>query len=118
MVRELDKLKLCLFAVIGAAFLLALGVGMGAVSRAQPAASVWPMYAHNAMHTCLSTIDTSANPGRQKWRFRVRGPTGDALALAAIGSDGTIYTTSGNFDGSGMLNLFAEGAKPPHQRRR
>jgi outer membrane protein assembly factor BamB len=87
--------KWWLLAVSSAAALLALAGGIPAVSRAQPAASVWPMYAHDAMHTCLSTVDTSANPGTQKWSFsvaRVGGPLGgDSLASPAIGPDGTIY---------------------------
>jgi outer membrane protein assembly factor BamB len=98
---------------IGAAIFAVLVIATPVVSRAQAAAaSAWPMYGHDAMHTCVSSVDTSANPGTLKWRFGVRGVggprSGDGLASPTIGPDGTIYF--GTRDGR-LFAIAADGKK-------
>jgi len=61
-------------------------------------AAPWPMFHHDLQHTGLSPVDTSANPGTQKWAFA----TGSGVfSSPAIGADGTIYVGSYDF------NLYA-----------
>ena len=66
--------------------------------RAQQASSPWPMFHHDAQHTGLSPVNTSANPGTLKWKF---GTNGKVESSPAIGADGTIYV------GSADDNLYA-----------
>lgn len=48
----------------------------------------WPMFMGNERHTGLSIYDTSDNPGKLKWKFKLGGRTDSS---PAIGADGTIY---------------------------
>jgi uncharacterized repeat protein (TIGR01451 family) len=53
--------------------------------------SPWPMFRQNVRHTGVSPYDTSANPGKLKWKFS----TGrEVRSSPAIGADGTIYICS------------------------
>ncbi len=68
--------------------------------RAQLAASPWPMFRHDSQHTGQSQYDTTANNGVQKWVFDYPDPSGDwnfdPLASPTLGTDGTIYSTTGD----------------------
>jgi outer membrane protein assembly factor BamB/pimeloyl-ACP methyl ester carboxylesterase len=86
-------------AALGAAATAILVVAAVTVSHAQLATSIWPMFHHDLKHTGLSTVDTSANPGTQKWKFATG--SGIYYSSPAIGADGTIYV--GSRDG----NLYA-----------
>jgi cysteine-rich repeat protein len=59
--------------------------------EANPAAP-WPMFRHDLRHTGRSPVDTSANPGTQKWAFATGGPV--HYSSPTIGADGTIYIGS------------------------
>ncbi|MCK5561342.1 MAG: PQQ-binding-like beta-propeller repeat protein [Thermoplasmata archaeon] len=60
--------------------------------------SPWPMFRHNLNHTGLSPYDTSANHGDLLWNYST---SGSVASSPAIGSDGTIYV------GSDDYNLYA-----------
>jgi hypothetical protein len=56
-------------------------------------AGPWPMFHHDAQHTGLSTVDTSADVGKLQWKFTVAGVyTFDSSPVVA--GDGTIYAGS------------------------
>ena len=85
-------------AILGVVAFAIVVVTTMTVSRAQLATSPWPMFHHDAAHTGQSAVDTSANPGKQKWKFATGNYVGSS---PAIGTDGTIYV--GSNDG----NLYA-----------
>jgi outer membrane protein assembly factor BamB len=60
--------------------------------------SPWPMFKQNSKHTGQSSYDTSSNPGKLKWKFATNWFVDSS---PAIGSDGTIYVGSYDF------NLYA-----------
>jgi PKD repeat protein len=62
------------------------------VAYAQSADSAWPMFHHDAAHTGLSTVDTSANVGTLAWSVNVH--TAQDTTSPVIGADGTIYVGS------------------------
>src|SRR5271154_6137534 len=62
------------------------------LSQAQLAMSPWPMFHHDARHTGLSTVDTCANPGEQKWALKLH--IGVDVTSPVVGVDGTIYVAS------------------------
>ncbi len=87
------KVRIGVVAALSAAAFAVISVATRTVSHAQLAASPWPMFHHDLRHTGLSGVNTSANPGTQKWKFA----TGAAvMSSPALGTDGTIYV--GSFD--------------------
>jgi outer membrane protein assembly factor BamB len=82
-----------LIATISAVTFAAIAVATPTLSHAQLASSAWPMFHHDASHTGLSSVDTSANPGTQKWVF---AHIGVDVTSPAVGADGTIYIGSHN----------------------
>jgi outer membrane protein assembly factor BamB/predicted transcriptional regulator len=67
--------------------------------------SPWPMFRHDLSHTGRSQYDTSKNNGKEKWNFT----TGDIIWTSpAIGSDGTIYFTSNDYN---LYALYTSGTK-------
>src|SRR5208282_2755465 len=78
----------------------AIALAVVAVSRAQLAATPWPMFHHGLTHTGLSPYDTSGNPGTLKWAFHT---TYDVESSPAIGADGTIYFGSEDYTSGGSL---------------
>jgi hypothetical protein len=73
-----------IFAFIAAVFLFGL---QASPAHAQPVHSAWPMYGHDAQHTCQT--DFGATIGRKlRWAF----PNGSSVQSApAMGADSTIY---------------------------
>src|SRR5271154_1386672 len=71
------------------------------VSHAQLAATPWPMISHDLRHTGLSTVDTSANPGKLKWVYDMVDQYGTSPICLdgslVIGADGTIYAGCDQF---------------------
>ena len=71
------------------------------VSHAQLAPTVWPMFGHDSRHTALSTVDTSANPGKLKWVYDMVDQNSTSPVCLndspAIGADGTIYVGCDEF---------------------
>ena len=97
------KVRIGVLAAVGAAAFAAITVATVTLSHAQLAASPWPMFHHDLRHTGLSGVDTSGNPGAQKWKFA----TGSVVKSSpALGTDGTIYV--GSFDGN-VYALNPEG---------
>ena len=85
------KVRIGLLAALSAAAFAVITAATVTVSHAQLAASPWPMFHHDLRHTGLSTINTNANPGAQKWKFA----TGSGVKSSpALGADGTIYVGS------------------------
>ena len=70
-------------------------------SHAQLATTSWPMLSHDVRHTGLSTVDTSANPGKLKWVYdMVDQHDTSPICLdgsPVIGADGTIYAGCDEF---------------------
>jgi outer membrane protein assembly factor BamB len=63
-----------------------------------PWAGPWPVYQHDARHSGLSTIDTSASAGVIQWNF---SPGGGSFSAPVLDADGTIYAGATDF------NLYA-----------
>ena len=86
------KMRSGVIVVVSAATFAIVTVATPNLSHAQLATSAWPMFHHDASHTGLSTVDTSANPGMQKWAINAH--IGVDITSPAVGADGTIYIGS------------------------
>ena len=89
------------FWTLCAAILMLIAGPLVQASHAQPAATVWPVFLHDARHTALSTVDTSTNPGQLKWVVSTLDQPDPSAAVGvwtsvAIGGDGTLYVTGDN----------------------
>src|ERR1700722_8718336 len=78
-----------------------IAVAIPTLAHTQLATTVWPMLGHDIRHTGLSTVDTSANPGKLKWVYDMVDQHGTSPVCLngspAIGADGTIYSGCDQF---------------------
>jgi hypothetical protein len=68
-----------------------------------PMDSAWPMYCHDARHTCQSQFNSDDNPGIEKWRYRLCREFGRSCPV--IDGNGIIYVGTNR----GVYSLFSNG---------
>ena len=72
--------------------------------------SAWPMYFHDARHTCQSQYNSSINHGTEKWRYKTGGETSPVIdekgnIYFGVFTDG-IYSLSSNGSFNWKTEIF------------